>query len=350
MTQPKTNRTTLVMFLVLLVGMFIITIRMIAPYLLAVIVGGILALLSRPLYQRLRKRKVSPKQASSLVTISIFILVVGPILLFISHAVKQGVSFGQMLAKKDDLSFQDLMDRIAHWRLVVAVFGDGAVFETQARNTMQNLGKGATTLILGFAADTPKILLQLALVAISLFFLLIDGQKFLIWMNDKILLDPDVRFKLVDSFRSTTISVIWATLAAATAQSSVILFSFLVLRIPAAFLATGATFVFAWIPVVGSAPIWISGAFYLYLKGAIVRCAAMIGLGFITGVVDNFVRPLVLKGRGGMHPLVSLIAIFGGIRMFGFAGVFLGPIVAAVMTALLQTWPTVAARFGLTRE
>jgi predicted PurR-regulated permease PerM len=100
--------------------------------------------------------------------------------------------------------------------------------------------------------------------------------------------------------------------------------------------------------MIGSAPVWLAGALYLYLKGSVVKCVMMVGFGLITGVVDNFVRPLVLKGRGGMHPLVSLIAIFGGIQIFGIAGVFLGPIVVAVTIALLQTWPTVAQRFGLT--
>jgi predicted PurR-regulated permease PerM len=48
-----------------------------------------------------------------------------------------------------------------------------------------------------------------------------------------------------------------------------------------------------------------------------------------------------------MHPLVSLVAIFGGIEMFGIMGVFLGPILAAVLMALLQIWPEVGHRFGL---
>ena len=48
-----------------------------------------------------------------------------------------------------------------------------------------------------------------------------------------------------------------------------------------------------------------------------------------------------------MHPLVSLVAIFGGIEMFGILGIFLGPILAAVLIALLQIWPAVGHRFGL---
>ena len=45
--------------------------------------------------------------------------------------------------------------------------------------------------------------------------------------------------------------------------------------------------------------------------------------------------------------LVSLVAIFGGIEMFGIMGIFLGPILAAVLIALLQLWPAVGQRFGL---
>ncbi|MCM2324552.1 MAG: AI-2E family transporter, partial [Oligoflexia bacterium] len=69
--------------------------------------------------------------------------------------------------------------------------------------------------------------------------------------------------------------------------------------------------------------------------------------GLITGIVDNFVRPMVLKGRSKMHPLVSLVAIFGGIGMFGITGVFIGPIVAAILISLLQIWPDVGRRFGI---
>ena len=48
-----------------------------------------------------------------------------------------------------------------------------------------------------------------------------------------------------------------------------------------------------------------------------------------------------------MHPLVSLVAVFGGIERFGIMGILLGPILAAVLIALLQIWPAVGQRFGL---
>jgi predicted PurR-regulated permease PerM len=160
-------------------------------------------------------------------------------------------------------------------------------------------------------------------------------------------MDPDVRIQVLESFKNTAISVIWATLAAATAQSAVILVSFLILGVPAAFLAAGATFIFAWIPLVGSTPVWVAAVLYLFFEGMTWKAILMVVFGLITGLVDNFVRPMVLKGRSNMHPLVSLVAIFGGIGMFGIMGVFVGPILAAVLISLLQIWPEVGDRFGL---
>jgi len=123
--------------------------------------------------------------------------------------------------------------------------------------------------------------------------------------------------------------------------------SYLILGVPAAFLAAGATFLFAWIPLVGCSPVWLGGAIYLYSQAAILQAILMVVVGLMAGLVDNFVRPLVLQGRSKMHPLVSLVAIFGGIEMFGILGIFLGPILAAVLIALLQLWPEVGQRFGL---
>ena len=86
---------------------------------------------------------------------------------------------------------------------------------------------------------------------------------------------------------------------------------------------------------------------YLYVHGEIGKTLIMFGFGLFIGVVDNFVRAYVLKGREAIHPLVGLVAIFGGIQMFGILGVFLGPILAAVLISLLQIWPIVAQRSGI---
>jgi predicted PurR-regulated permease PerM len=346
-SQHPQSRITLVTFLTVLLLVLGVTTRMIWPYCLAVFTGGILALLSSGFYQKLNRRLEKPKISATLITLGLALLVIVPLVLFMHVAVRQGIVLGKELGENNSYSFHEIFNRIGNLKLVQMIIGDPETLKNQARTWVQGAGKGVTSEILSLATNIPKILLQVALALIACFFFLLDGKKFLIWTENKIPLDHDVRKKMRDSFQSTAISVIWATLAAATAQALMMFISYFVLDVPSAFLATGATFIFAWIPLIGCVPVWLVGALYLYLKGSMVKMVLMILLGLVTGVVDNIVRPLVLKGRGTMHPFVSLIAIIGGVGMFGIMGVFIGPILMAVLISLLQIWPAVGFRFGL---
>jgi predicted PurR-regulated permease PerM len=157
-------------------------------------------------------------------------------------------------------------------------------------------------------------------------------------------IEPDLRKKLAQTIKSTVNSVFLSTLAAASVQSFIIFVSFIVLSIPAAAFAAGTTFILAWIPILGSAPVWLTTTAYLYFDGSIGRATLMLIFGCIVGVSDNFVRPAILKGRENIHPLVSIISIFGGLAMFGIMGLFIGPVIATLMIALLQVWASIAKR------
>ena len=56
------------------------------------------------------------------------------------------------------------------------------------------------------------------------------------------------------------------------------------------------------------------------------------------GNVDNVVRPLLLSGSARMSTLVLIISLLGGVSAFGFIGIVLGPVVAAVLTALVESY------------
>jgi len=57
----------------------------------------------------------------------------------------------------------------------------------------------------------------------------------------------------------------------------------------------------------------------------------------VVGIADNIVRPLIIMARVQLHPLVLLFALVGGVQQFGFAGLFIGPVVMSLILALLET-------------
>jgi predicted PurR-regulated permease PerM len=344
---PAQDKTTLIFFLSLLTFMLAATFYMAAPYMLAVVVGGILALLSLPFYKFWLARGLWPKAASLIVTIGIVLLVIIPISILVGLAVKQGIVVSRAIADTESYSIQDLTTRMSNSALARLFDLTPDEVNLYLRGWLQTAGKFGADFLVNFVADLPNGFIQIVLATVSCFFLILDGERFLSWAANLIPMYKDVRVKVVLSFKDMAVGSIWATLAAGVAQSLVMLCAFLALNVPGAFLAAGATFIFAWIPVLGSGPVWVAGAIYLYLQGAMGKVIAMVILGLVAGVLDNVVRPIVLQGRSNMHPLVSLVAIFGGIAIFGILGVFLGPVLAAVTISFLQAWPTVAERVGL---
>lgn len=344
--KSAAGRLPLAFFLGALLLALVVMLKMIAPYVIALIMGSILAMIAMPVKRRLMARGMKPAFAGMTVTIGVVLLIVAPFLTFTTLAVKQAIKFGTIISE-GHFSAQEVLDKATKVLPLDTLGIDQAELVEYLRTAVQAIGKTASATVLAIAKSLPDGILQLLLACMACYFFLVDGKAFLRWLVPKIPLDPEVRQKLAGSFKDTAISVVWASMAAALTQGAIMSITFMILRVPAAFLAGGATFVFAWIPLVGSVPVWIGGAIYLYMQGEMGKMVAMIVLGLLTGIVDNFVRPLVLRGRGEMHPLVSLVAIFGGLEMFGLFGVFLGPIIAAVVITMMQVWPQFAQRYGL---
>src|SRR5688572_19572583 len=110
--RPK-NKTTLVAFLFLLLFALIMTLRVFRPYLLSVTMGGILALLSHPLFQRLVRYNLQPKRASLVITLGIVLLVMVPLSVFVVITVQQAIAIGEDLAGNGEVSFQSFLDWIS---------------------------------------------------------------------------------------------------------------------------------------------------------------------------------------------------------------------------------------------
>ena len=56
----------------------------------------------------------------------------------------------------------------------------------------------------------------------------------------------------------------------------------------------------------------------------------------IVGTVDNFIKPKLVGKRAKVHPAIILIGIIGGIKLLGFIGLIMGPLILATSIELLK--------------
>ncbi len=97
----------------------------------------------------------------------------------------------------------------------------------------------------------------------------------------------------------------------------------------------------SFIPVVGTALIWIPAAAYLFITGdttwAIFLTVWSVA---VVGSIDNLLRPLLMQGKGnaGMNTLMIFFSLLGGLHLFGLIGLIYGPLVFAITIVLFNIY------------
>ena len=303
-------------------------------------------MLCAPAHHWLRK-KTTPRASAAAMTALVLLLGVAPPAVFSWLAIREAVTMGREMSELKEFSPKALTAALSRWSIVRSAIGDQGAVLARIKGSINASGQVLEAAVVGLGKVVPELLLQLAVALIAFFFFLLDGERFVERLLGLGILDRNVQRQLVESYRDTAMSAFLAGLAAAAAQAALIVAGFLVLGVPGAFLAGGATFVFAWLPMLGTVPASAAGMLYLYAQGSTLQMALMAALALGAGLVDNVIRPMILKGRGDMHPLIGLVATLGGIQLFGLFGVFIGPIAAAMLLSLLEIWPAVGLRFGI---
>ena len=109
--------------------------------------------------------------------------------------------------------------------------------------------------------------------------------------------------------------------------------------VPGLTILTVATFFFSMVPVVGATLIWLGAAAWLY-DGDQTGWAIFMVLWGMFGIssVDNFVKPILISRTASLPLLLIVVGVFGGVLVFGFIGLFLGPTLLALSQVLIREW------------
>jgi predicted PurR-regulated permease PerM len=187
--------------------------------------------------------------------------------------------------------------------------------------------------VLGAFAVVTQFLLTLFL----LFFFLRDGRAMLLRGVRLVPMTTVRKEELMVELGGVTRAVMQGTLATAVVQGTLLGIGFAIAGIPSplVFAAVGA--VASLIPIVGTALVWVPAVATLVANGntgwgvfLTVWCAVLVAGS------DNVVRPWVISGRSSASTLLVFVGLLGGVSTFGFAGIFMGPLLLTLVAALLK--------------
>jgi predicted PurR-regulated permease PerM len=333
-------------FLALLILLLVLSIGMVAPYLLAVFLGWILATVLRPFYAFLVRKRWKPTWAAALATaaatFTIILPIVGIGIATVSNLIRVVGPYAGA-----GLGADRWADQIARLPFATSIFQGPEEIQAFIDENSKAVISSVVNALTGLVAAAPEFALQLALALLGIFFILRDGGRLCAWMEPRIPLPDDTKAHLARTLNATAYSSFVSMFLAALAQSVVVVVGFLLLKVPMAGLAFGVAFVAAWFPIFGVSPVWLAAMVYLFATDRTGAAVGMIAFGVAAGLADNGVRPWVMRGRDNMHPFITLVAIFGAIRFFGIIGVLVGPVLAGTVIEVLRIWPEVAKTLGV---
>ena len=191
-------------------------------------------------------------------------------------------------------------------------------------------------------AATAMSVLALFFAMLTMQFILRNWQKLALHAQQTFPLRPDYTRALFDEFRRVGRTTLLGTIVTGLAQGVLATVGYLIAGVPEPLFFGALTAVASLLPAVGTMIVWVPAGIFQIVNGHPVSGVVELvwGLFVIVGVSDYVIRPRLVGGEGSMPALVTFIALFGGVEVFGLKGLVLGPVVMSLGIAVLRIYAT----------
>jgi predicted PurR-regulated permease PerM len=178
--------------------------------------------------------------------------------------------------------------------------------------------------------------LSFTVMLFVLFFIVRDGRPIARLGAALVPLESDRREELADRLASVTRAVVRGTVLTAMIQGFLLGVAFAVVGLPAPVVFGVLGAVLSVVPFGGTALVWVPAVGVLMVQGSYVQAGVLLAFGVVVSSVDNFLKPILISGQSPLPTLAVFIGVLGGLAAFGLIGLFLGPVVIALVLALLD--------------
>jgi predicted PurR-regulated permease PerM len=269
--------------------------------------------------------------ASALVIVLGILVIVGPVASIISLLATQGPDMVQGLLNSP------LIDRLRALR--IGRFDVGAELSRQIQTLGTTIVPKLGNTALGLLGSATRLALSLTIAFFGFYYMLRAPGNTWSYMRPFIPFSAENAQALKKRFKDVTISTLIGTFLTAAVQGGLLGLAFWASGLANPVFWSVVTALFAILPVVGSGLIWIPAAGVLFLQEKYVWAIAMIAWGFVVvGGVDNLIRPWVYRRYARIHPFITVIGAFAGIRYFGLLGLLIGPLAISYFFELIRMY------------
>ncbi len=329
---------------ILLAGLLFLSFLVLREFLLTLTWAFIIAYVMWPPYQWLRRQLKDQASLSAALMTAIIATVISLIIYWLAGMLQDEtkIAYQSLVSNYTQGSYQ-LPDFISNipWlgnylqEGLDRLINDRAEMATQLADLAKQWLGGFAQFLGGIGHNVMK----LGVVLVTVFFCFRDGKEMIKQLQQGL-----IRFLgtyqqvYLQAAGNTTRAVVYGLVLAALGQGMLAGFGYYFAGVNAPVLFGAITALLALIPM-GATLVWFPTGFSLILMDQLWPGIGLLLWGFlVVSTVDNVIRPLVISGASQVPFLIVLFGVLGGLSTFGLVGLFLGPVILAVLLSVWQAW------------
>ena len=337
-------------FVLFLSVLLILSAFILRPFFSGIAWAVIFSTLAYPLYRCVRDRLFSGRfenLAAALTALAILCFMLLPVVFIAAFIAQEAASAYDTVMKAGGVMpvFQSVFDwlhtlpvigsRLANWETISAQ----PYFANIATGLLKWASDTTKMFSLNLVSGAAKFLMLFAVVGMTSFYLLRDGAKIAAFISDILPLSENKKSELFTGTKNMLRAVVYGVVFTGFIQGVLGGIGWYFVKLPNPVFFGFMMFICGMIPMVGTPVVWVFAVIYLLAAGD--NYHAFILFAWCAGVVcttDNIVRPIFISGGSDVNMLVIFLGLFGGLYLWGFAGLFIGPLVLSLCLFFLNIY------------
>ncbi len=243
-----------------------------------------------------------------------------------------GAISGLFATQGQEISLPPFLQKLLELPLIADLLGRlDSLAEGLVQSLLAKLGEALTSAAIGAASGLPSAILSVLVFALSCFYLALDGER----LFERLLgcFDESSRTRVRGICRAVSEALrgflrAYGLIFCLTFTE--LLVGFLIIGVRYALLLALLIALVDLLPVIGSGAVLLPWSAVAFLSGNVRVGAGLLILYGVITLVRQIAEPKIVGNSLGLHPLVTLAAMYVAVRLFGAVGLVMGPCVALI--------------------
>ena len=312
------------------------------PILSPFLFGGLLALAAEPLVRVFHRRAKIPRPGAAGIGVTMTLALLALLLMvLVALALKELGSLAAVVPDLEQTAVQGI-SLMEQWLLglvqktpksispvlihsVEGIFSDSTAFLDQLSSRLIGLASGVVSRLPDGALGLFTWLLAGFMISAKL-------PDIRVWIAGR--LPPSWHEKglpMLKRLRRSVFGWLKAQVKLMGVTAFVLAVGFFVLQVPYALVWAVLIAMVDALPVLGTGMVLVPWSIVCFLQGDSARGIGLLGIYAVAALLRSVLEPRLVGKQLGLDPLVTLLAIYAGYRLFGFGGMILAPLLAVIL-------------------